>query len=85
MEEIKFPEGDCHFENVVTYEAEGVDAWFKRCMADHPVCEEWNQFTEDMKGADVWYDVLDSPEEGKILDYLYEIMAWKKKWFSQFR
>ena len=55
---------------------------FVEAKTEFPTCKEWDQFTEDMKDADVWYNVLDSPEEGKILDYLYEIMVWRERWFG---
>ena len=32
-----------------------------------------------MPYVDVWYNVLDSPEEGEILDYVFEIMEWAKE------
>lgn len=48
-------------------------------MKPFPRNKTWDQFVEDMKEADVWYNVLDSPEEGEILDYMFEIMAWAKE------
>lgn len=45
--------------------------------SDFPRNETWDQFVEDMKEADVWYNVLDEGV-GEVLDYMYEIMAWAK-------
>ena len=66
----EFPEGDCHFENVVTYEAEQVNAWFKRCMAEFPVDT---------------YVPTDKEHVVRIVTPEYEdVEMWFEKWFSQF-
>jgi len=44
-----------------------------------PRNKTWDYFVEAMKYSDVWYDILDSSEEGEILDYMYKIMAWAKE------
>ena len=48
-------------------------------MEKFPRNKIWDYFVEAMKYSDAWYDVLDSFEEGKILDYMYDIMNWAKK------
>jgi len=48
-------------------------------MNKFPRNKTWDKFVAEMKYADVWYNVLDSPEEGEILDYMYEVMAWAKE------
>ena len=48
-------------------------------MKPFPRNKTWDTFVEDMKTADVWYNVIDSPEEGEIIDYMFKIMAWAKE------
>ena len=48
-------------------------------MKVFPRNKTWDKFAAEMPYVDVWYNILDSPEEGEILDYVFEIMAWAKE------
>ena len=48
-------------------------------MKPFPRNKTWDKFAAEMPYVDVWYNILDSPEEGEILDYVFEIMAWAKE------
>jgi len=44
-----------------------------------PRHDGWDYFIEAMKYVDVWYDILDSPDVGDMLDYMHYIMVWAKE------
>lgn len=50
---------------------------------EFPKCRTWNQFVENMKEADVWYDVLDNKQIGVLLDWMLKFMEIHEKWFGE--
>ena len=85
-EGTKFPEEYISYLQDRALSSIKVQDWFKRCMADYPTryADVWDKFVEDMKDADAWYDVLDSPDIGNILNHMFDVKNWKEKWFGQF-